>query len=139
MVNRTYTLFEKFPNLFKIFLHFGEWDPKFNLILQASTSIVYHHHNNKLIVIYLLMTICNEYEFCFLILNQICSSYYNRTFSFISKISTSDSWCNGSTLCGRFKQSHEIEWEPCNMVAYKMDLFKKENIENTARSAAVTH
>jgi hypothetical protein len=70
MVNRTYTLFEKFPNLFKIFLHFGEWDPKFNLILQASTSIVYHHHNNKLIVIYLLMTICNEYEFCFLILNQ---------------------------------------------------------------------
>ncbi len=31
---------------------------------------------------------------------------------------------NGSTLCGRFKQSHEREWEPCNMVAYKMNLSK---------------
>ncbi len=32
---------------------------------------------------------------------------------------------NGSTLCGRFKQSHERAWEPCNMVAYKMNLSKK--------------
>jgi hypothetical protein len=32
---------------------------------------------------------------------------------------------NGSTLCGRFKQSHGREWKPSNMVAYKMNLSKK--------------